>query len=149
MSVPLHFEPYESVFVVFAKHAGLERDRIIAVTRNGEALLNTKPSEAGAAAVNGKSEEAVAVVRGEHRELSALVREPGKYAFTQANGGSGEFGFAEIPAALELSGPWQVDFAPGGGAPARLTCEKLMSWSESTDQGVKYFSGCSNLFEEL
>lgn len=41
----------------------------------------------------------------------------------------------------EVSGPWAVDFEAGRGAPANATLDKLLSWSDSADAGVKYFSG--------
>ena len=40
-----------------------------------------------------------------------------------------------------VDGPWQVAFQPGRGAPASITLDKLISWSDSDDKGVKYFSG--------
>ena len=40
-----------------------------------------------------------------------------------------------------LEAPWDLSFQPDRGAPAKLTLEKLASWSDSTDEGVKYFSG--------
>jgi hypothetical protein len=40
-----------------------------------------------------------------------------------------------------ITGPWDVAFQPGRGAPAAFHLEKLMSWSENSDPGVKYFSG--------
>jgi hypothetical protein len=40
-----------------------------------------------------------------------------------------------------LDGPWEVSFQTGRGAPAKVTLEKLASWSESADPGVRYFSG--------
>ena len=40
-----------------------------------------------------------------------------------------------------VDGPWQVSFQPGRGAPASVTLDKLISWSDSDDKGVKYFSG--------
>ena len=40
-----------------------------------------------------------------------------------------------------VDGPWNVSFQPGRGAPASITLDKLISWSDSTDAGVKYFSG--------
>jgi hypothetical protein len=40
-----------------------------------------------------------------------------------------------------LDGAWNVTFQPNRGAPAKLTFDKLSSWSESADAGVKYFSG--------
>ena len=40
-----------------------------------------------------------------------------------------------------VDGPWNVSFQPGRGAPASVTLDKLTSWSDSQDKGVKYFSG--------
>ena len=51
-----------------------------------------------------------------------------------------------IPPASEqlvatVEGPWSVAFQSNRGAPATLTLPALSSWSESSDKGVKYFSG--------
>ena len=43
MKVPMHFEPNESVFVVFRGTAALEPDRVVSVTRDGQALVETTP----------------------------------------------------------------------------------------------------------
>jgi hypothetical protein len=40
-----------------------------------------------------------------------------------------------------VDGSWNVSFQPGRGAPASITLDQLISWSDSTDAGVKYFSG--------
>lgn len=40
-----------------------------------------------------------------------------------------------------LTNSWQVAFQPGRGAPASVTLDKLASWSDSSDAGVKFFSG--------
>jgi hypothetical protein len=40
-----------------------------------------------------------------------------------------------------VDGPWAVAFQPDRGAPASITLDKLISWSDSADPGVKYFSG--------
>ena len=40
-----------------------------------------------------------------------------------------------------IEGPWKVAFEPGRGAPESITLEKLMPWNDSSDKGVKYFSG--------
>jgi hypothetical protein len=51
-----------------------------------------------------------------------------------------------IPAKTEtqlstIDGSWNVSFQPNLGAPVNSTFEKLASWSENTDSGIKYFSG--------
>jgi len=40
-----------------------------------------------------------------------------------------------------IQGPWIVRFQEGRGAPASITLDSLISWPDSTDPGVKYFSG--------
>jgi hypothetical protein len=40
-----------------------------------------------------------------------------------------------------VPGPWAVAFQPNRGAPATITLDRLTSWSENADPGVKYFSG--------
>lgn len=41
----------------------------------------------------------------------------------------------------DVGGPWKVSFQPGRGAPESATLDALVSWSDSTDPGIKYFSG--------
>ena len=40
-----------------------------------------------------------------------------------------------------VEGPWDLSFEPDRGAPAKITLDKLASWSDNPDEGVKYFSG--------
>ena len=40
-----------------------------------------------------------------------------------------------------INGAWNVSFQFNRGAPAQIVLDQLASWSESTDPGVKYFSG--------
>jgi hypothetical protein len=40
-----------------------------------------------------------------------------------------------------IQGSWDVSFQPARGAPARARFEKLDSWTQSSDAGIKYFSG--------
>ena len=41
----------------------------------------------------------------------------------------------------DVDGPWEVKFQEARGAPASISLDRLMSWTESGDAGVKYFSG--------
>jgi hypothetical protein len=45
------------------------------------------------------------------------------------------------PTALILDGPWQVEFPEGWGAPRTAAVERLESWTESSDPGIRVFSG--------
>ena len=45
------------------------------------------------------------------------------------------------PAPVPVTGPWTVRFTPGWGAPAQVTFDRLLSWSEHADSGIRYYSG--------
>jgi len=48
-----------------------------------------------------------------------------------------------------VEGTWNVAFQPGRGAPASISMDKLISWTDSTDAGVKYFSGAGTYTKTL
>jgi hypothetical protein len=49
---------------------------------------------------------------------------------------------AEVHTQLaSVDGPWTLAFQPDRGAPPSIQLDKLASWSDSADTGVKYFSG--------
>ena len=59
-----------------------------------------------------------------------------------------------VPATTEttiasVDGPWDVSFQPDRGAPPQITFAELTSWSDSTDEGVKYFSGTATYTRKL
>jgi hypothetical protein len=51
------------------------------------------------------------------------------------------FPVANTPAPLTLDGPWQVEFPEGWGAPRSASFDKLQSWTESDQEGIRSFSG--------
>ena len=50
---------------------------------------------------------------------------------------------------LEITGPWEVRFPPKRGAPESCTFEKLVSWTEMPDDGIKYFSGTATYLKSF
>ena len=40
-----------------------------------------------------------------------------------------------------IDGPWNVEFTKGWGAPEKTTFPELISWTDSPDDGIKYYSG--------
>jgi len=48
-----------------------------------------------------------------------------------------------------LQGGWQVSFPPNWGAPAQVRFDKLASWTENADEGVKYFSGTATYSKDM
>ncbi|OAM91813.1 glycosyl hydrolase [Termitidicoccus mucosus] len=114
IALPVAFEPWGSVFVVFRKPlpsrwATAVEPAAVSVTQTVAGLLSREPVEAvrysdGTRAATGES--------------------------------------ASLPPAQTLAAPWRVTFPDGRGAPSReLVFEKLVSWPEHPDIGVKYYSG--------
>ena len=61
---------------------------------------------------------------------------------------------ATVPAIIEkqvatVGGAWNVSFQQERGAPARITLDRLSSWSDSGDAGVKYFSGTGIYYKSI
>jgi hypothetical protein len=75
-------------------------------------------------------------------ELTAFA--PGRYEVRTAGGRSAEAQVAPLPAPIEIAGPWTLHFPPHRGAPPSITLPRLMSLSEHTDPGVRYFSGTAD-----
>jgi len=42
---------------------------------------------------------------------------------------------------LTVAGPWNVEFTPGWDAPAKIAFDRLVSWTENSDPGIRYYSG--------
>ena len=83
----------------------------------------------------------IEIVRGPKSGFKALVWQPGAYVATTAQGGRLHFELPSLPAPFEITGPWDLSFPPNRGAPEHLTLDRLISWSEHAEPGVKYFSG--------
>ncbi|MPR32152.1 glycosyl hydrolase [Salmonirosea aquatica] len=50
---------------------------------------------------------------------------------------------------LTISTPWQVSFQEGRSAPAKATFDKLGSLTESSEPGIKYFSGTASYLTDF
>jgi alpha-L-rhamnosidase len=74
-------------------------------------------------------------------KLLVQAFKPGRYELQFANGKPRTFTVPEVPQAVEVTGPWEVRFTPGWGAPAETTFDKLVSWTSHSDPGIKYYSG--------
>lgn len=82
-----------------------------------------------------------AEVKGTDKGPVILAWEPGQYELTTASGRKSVCNARAVPAPLEVAGPWVLQFPPKWGAPPEVTLDKLISWTEHADAGVKYFSG--------
>lgn len=128
VTVTLHFDPAGSVFVVFRKSAkGVDPVRHFA--RDGDDLLAPSAEQAGQ------------LTRQPNGQLIVNATIPGHYTATTAGGKTLEANIKTLPAPTELAGPWRLAFPPNWGAPDHVNLDRLASWTEHPDDGVKHFSG--------
>ncbi|MBP8259683.1 MAG: hypothetical protein KA118_08470 [Verrucomicrobia bacterium] len=75
------------------------------------------------------------------RELVLETAEPGDYELVFANGERRKMIIANLDKPGVLEGPWDVQFAPGWGAPERITFETLCDWAQRPESGIRHYSG--------
>ncbi len=152
--VPIRFDASGSVFVVFRAGAAPEPDRVVSLGRDGKPLRsffgkaqNEQGRGHGPAA--NLDLDSIELVRGASGQIVALIRQAGTYALGTANGKRHECSVPSIPDPMEIAGPWELRFAPKQGAPERVTLEKLISWSDHPDPGVRFFSGTATYSRKI
>jgi len=124
--LPVWFEPYGSVLVVFRHAAGAHVERM--ECDGAEAFPNLRANVAPFA------------VRVSSGGVTVETVKPGNYTAVDA---AGKRYAARVEAAKTqtVSGPWTLKFMPGWGAPPEIGMEKLASWTESAEEGVRHYSG--------
>jgi len=74
-------------------------------------------------------------------KISAQGGPAGAYELIFADGQTRPLKIADAAAPRAITGPWEVRFAPGRGAPEKVTFDQLTDWTEHSTNGIKYFSG--------
>ncbi len=136
--LPIRLDASGSIFVMFRPGEELEQDRITCVKRNGEPLVDLAAKELAAPTA---TEPDIELIRGSEGAVKAQVWQAGTYTWTSANGIDRRLAVESIPEPVEITGPWDLRFPPDAGAPERVTLDHLLSWSQHSDTGVRYFSG--------
>ncbi len=54
-----------------------------------------------------------------------------------------------VPAPQEVSGSWNLSFPAHWGAPQNISLNRLISWTDDTNNGVRYFSGTATYKKEI
>jgi hypothetical protein len=55
----------------------------------------------------------------------------------------------DAPAPQPISGSWKLSFPPNWGAPPSVTLDHLISWTDHSDPGVRYFSGTATYEKDI
>jgi (4-O-methyl)-D-glucuronate---lignin esterase len=137
--LPIRLDPVGSVFVVFRRpSAGF--DPVVAVGESADAFA--APESDGQAPL---LEPPVAGPSG----IALTAWRPARYVLRTASGRVLQASSAGLPPPLFVGGPWELTFPPGLGAPPRATLGHLESWTASSVDGVRFFSGTATYHREV
>ncbi len=132
MRVPLRLPPLGSVFVVF-RH-DVAKDHVVSLDKDNRRVFPVSPGDVGELA-------SAEVLAEDGQRFDLLASEPGTYTLETAQGRKARVQVQALPLPHQITGPWQVRFPEGWGAPASATFDKLISWTDHPDDGIKHFSG--------
>jgi len=134
-TLPVHFDPIGSAFVVFrGPDAGT--DPVVSVQHDGQPLFTDS---------NEVANVPVATAQG----IGLTVWAGGDYEIKLASGKTLSEQLNNFPLPIDVDGDWSLSFPPKLGAPETAAFDHLMSWTESTNDGVKYFSGSATYEKDV
>jgi hypothetical protein len=81
--------------------------------------------------------------------LRLLAPQAGRFMLTTASGTEKSATLENLPEPIELTGPWDLTFPPDSGAPDRAVFDRLSSWSQRPEPGIKYFSGTATYRKKI
>jgi hypothetical protein len=142
ITMPMRFDPSGSVFVIFRRP--MPADHVV-LSSQAVAVADAAPVVSTPATTR-PAFELSATSTGEV-ELLAFKADP--VQLTMASGKSLQARPGAVPDPIALAGPWEVRFPPNWGAPASVTFDKLISWPDFTDDGVRYFSGTATYVKDI
>ena len=128
-TLPIQFDPVGSVFVIFRKPQGPAPHPVAVAFTEVEKLGFTPETSLQTDA---------------QMQTVMSTRRNGDYSVTWSDASTKSVSVKGLPAPLTLEGSWNLVFPPfteGKGKPVQTTFDKLISWSDSTDDTIKYFSG--------
>jgi len=135
--LPLSLGPRGSVFVVFREQAATAEPQLVSITQAGAEVLGTKMNvpSAGNALIPPR------VTRNAAGRIEVQATQSGDYQLRFDNGNTQTLTISAVLAPVEITGPWEVRFAPGWGAPEKVAFDSLTDWTKRAEDSIKYFSG--------
>jgi hypothetical protein len=128
ISLPLYLPPHGSVFVVFK--GSPKAPSVDGITCNGKNIYPF-PSYA-----SGDSPSFIPI-----KGNKLLVNKAGKYSLHFSDNTNKQITVPAIPLPDSIRGPWKLYFDTAWGGPGNVTFDKLISWTQSTMKGIKFYSG--------
>ena len=131
ITLPLHFEPEGSKFILFRKAPS--KPHIIEIRKDHQMIFP---------GFNGETKEFPFIAfRKREGKVIAEIYEPGTYSLVWSDGRRQELKSLPVVQHKALPGKWEIHFDAHWGAPARMETGQLKSWTEFEEPGIKYYSG--------
>lgn len=129
--IPLFFTPEESKFIVFRRKS--IQPHIVKIEKEAVPFFpgNELP----------ENENSWLETTRKGTATASTIGISGNYTLTWSNGKKNTINAAEPIRVLPVNGNWQIKFDTAWGGPAQTTIERLQSWTEFSDPGIKYYSG--------
>lgn len=121
-TIPMHLNPYGSVFVVFIKPSSIHASEMEV---NNELIFP-----------GGNYTDAM--------QKGWMVTGTDQYTFSLTDGKKIQFKPEVLPAPITLTGPWLLTFPEDKFAPDSVIFTDLISWTLSDHPGIRYFSGIAS-----
>ena len=135
--LPLHLDPFGSVFVLFRQPAPPER--FVRIMNATLPILNAGTEPAAPSTVDPAGAPLVANLRADGT-LDVMVRQAGTYRAETNTGKAVSFAVKEISHPVKLE-TWDLTFPSDSGVRSPLHLEHLSPWNQNNDPHIKYFSG--------
>jgi hypothetical protein len=131
--IPLRLDPAGSVFILFRGDEPPPADHPVSLVRTGASSSPFPDAQLHAAG----------------GAVTLEASQPATYSVKMADGQTRTIPVTGLVQPLPVPGPWTLAFPPNWGAPATVTFDKLISWPDSPDAGIKYFSGTATYRKTL
>jgi hypothetical protein len=129
--IPLHFVPEGSKFIVFRRNS--PDIHITSVIKDNTTIFPGSGLPA--------KEFPLISIRKSGEKIIAEMTESGNYTLKWSDGRTEKFKSDSPVDSVNLSGEWNISFDTLWGGPALVKSNKLKSWTEFDDPGIKYYSG--------
>ena len=137
-TIRLQFDPVGSVFVVFRQRsAGVEH--LTQIDRTATTVESSTDHDSPAQLMRVAGDGSVEI----------LPLKAGSYQLANSSGKSTRLENLNGLNRTMITGPWELRFPPNWGAPPSVSLDNLISWSDSLDSGIKYFSGTATYTKSL
>ena len=121
--IPLTFPAKGSVFVIFERPT---QRHLVEIEKEGSTVFPSIHQGVGVFSIG-------------EGEFVATV--PGTYRATDSEGTTQTFAVSATEPHAPINTSWTLSFPAGWGAPSSVPVDRFRSWTESTDPGIRYFSG--------